>query len=107
MATDAVIIRVLPFVMPTPHARTARVAAQGALRPLEDAIDDPEVLDWYHLTPAERWGESERLWATYLTLEGSLDPEPDLQSPFYDPLAPSRRAPHGRPGMHPLRRGGV
>ncbi len=44
-----------------------------------------EWAEWYRLTPIERWLESEKLWQTYLALGGSLDPEPDTQSPFFDP----------------------
>lgn len=47
--------------------------------------DDPETLEWWSMTPAQRFVESQVLWATYLALGGSLDPEPDSQSPFYDP----------------------
>ncbi len=47
-----------------------------------DPLFDPEVLDWYRLSAEERWRESSRLWDTYLALGGSLDPEPDSQSPF-------------------------
>jgi hypothetical protein len=43
-----------------------------------------EWAEWYRLTPAQRWLESEKLWQTYLALGGSLDPEPDTQSPFFD-----------------------
>src|SRR2546421_4693920 len=43
-----------------------------------------EWAEWYRLTPRERWHESEKLWLTYLSLGGSLDPEPDTQSPFFD-----------------------
>jgi len=43
-----------------------------------------EWLDWYRLTPLERWRISQEvLWPTFLALGGSLDPEPDSQSPFY------------------------
>ncbi len=42
-----------------------------------------EWYDWYLLTPEERWHESGRLWGFYLAMGGSLDPEPDTQSPFY------------------------
>jgi len=42
-----------------------------------------EWAEWYRLTPAQRWLESEKLWQTYLALGGSLDPEPDTQSPFF------------------------
>ena len=34
------------------------------------------------LTPAERWRETGRLWSFYITVGGSLDPEPDSESPF-------------------------
>ena len=44
-----------------------------------------EWAEWYRLTPVQRWLESEKLWQTYLALGGSLDPEPDTQSPFFDP----------------------
>jgi hypothetical protein len=50
-----------------------------------------ELADWYSLTPQERWRESAKLWEVYLSLGGSLDPEPDTQSPFFDPSAPSSR----------------
>lgn len=63
-----------------------------------------EWAEWYRLTPAQRWLESEKLWQTYLALGGSLDPEPDTQSPFYDPQAPHPRPAHGRPGVRVSRR---
>jgi hypothetical protein len=66
-----------------------------------------EWAEWYRLTPAERWRETEKLWATYLALGGSLDPEPDTQSPFFDPKAPRPRTSNGRPGVRIIRRGGV
>lgn len=47
-------------------------------------ICEPEWAEWYRLTPQERWAESQKLWSTYLALGGSLDPEPDTQSPFFD-----------------------
>jgi hypothetical protein len=72
----------------------------------EDLVEG-EWADWYRLTPVERWLESERLWIDYLALGGSLDPEPDSQSPFHDPSAPRPDAPHGWPGVRVLRRGGV
>jgi hypothetical protein len=74
---------------------------------------DPEELvggewaDWYRLSPAERWLESERLWIAYLAMGGTLDPEPDTQSPFFDPNSSCSGAPHGRPSLRVLRRGGV
>ncbi len=66
-----------------------------------------EWAEWYRLTPAQRWRESQKLWQTYLALGGSLDPEPDTQSPFFDPSARSPRAADGRTGVRVLRRGRV
>ena len=41
--------------------------------------------EWYRLTAVQRWLESEKLWRTCPALRGALDPEPDTQSPFFDP----------------------
>ncbi len=72
----------------------------------EDLVGE-EWAEWYRLTPRERWRESEKLWQTYLELGGALDPEPDTQSPFFDPGEPRPRAAHGRPGMRVVRRSRV
>jgi hypothetical protein len=66
-----------------------------------------EWAEWYVLTPAQRLEESSKLWQTYLELGGSLDPEPDPQSPFYDPADWRAIAADGRPGVRLVRRGGV
>ncbi len=66
-----------------------------------------EWAEWYRLSPAERWLESERLWETFLTLGGSLDPEPDTQSPFFDSRASGPRPADARPGVRIVRRSGV
>lgn len=66
-----------------------------------------EWAEWYALSPAERFEESARLWQTYLALGGSLDPEPDSQSPFHDPQEWRAIAVDGRPGVRLVRRGGV
>jgi hypothetical protein len=62
---------------------------------------------WYRLTPQERWLETEKLWQIYLYLGGSLDPEPDTQSPFFDPNESRPRPAHGRAGLRIIRRSGV
>jgi hypothetical protein len=62
---------------------------------------------WYRLSPVERWRESEKLWTVYFHLGGSLDPQPDTQSPFFDPRTQSTRSVNGRPGMRILRRSRV
>jgi len=66
-----------------------------------------EWAEWYRLTPVQRWLESEKLWQTYLALGGSLDPEPDTQSPFFNARAPRSRPAHGRTGVRILRRSRV
>jgi len=66
-----------------------------------------EQAEWYSMTPMERWRESSKLWEIYLSLGGSLDREPDTQSPFFDPEAPSSRPVDGRSGLRVVRRGGV
>src|SRR5438552_16478421 len=66
-----------------------------------------EWAEWYRLTPVQRWLESEKLWQSYLALGGSLDPEPDTQSPFFDARAPRSRPHHGRRGGRILRRSRV
>ncbi len=65
-------------------------------------VDEAE--EWLRLTPAERFLESGKLWALYLVLGGSLDPEPDPQSPFYVPETPRPGAAYWRAGVHHLRR---
>jgi hypothetical protein len=76
-----------------------------ARRRLRDTLqDDPEVLAWWALTPAQRFRESATLWSTFLALGGSLEPEPDSQSPFYFAEASGSGAAHGRSGVHPVRR---
>jgi hypothetical protein len=72
----------------------------------EDVVEG-EWADWYRLTPLERWRESEKLWEIYLSLGGSLDPEPDTQSPFFDAEEWRALSADGRPGLRVLRRGGI
>jgi hypothetical protein len=72
----------------------------------EDLVGE-EWAEWYRLTPAQRWEETNRLWQTYIELGGSLDPEPDTQSPFFDASAPGPLPAHGRAGMRVVRRSGV
>ncbi len=60
-----------------------------------EGIED-EWLEWFRLTPAQRWQESGRLWDTFRLLRGTLDEQPDSQSPFRDagvsgPVPPERR----------------
>ncbi len=64
-----------------------------------------EWREWAMLTPMERFRESEKIFAQYLAMGGSLDPDPDPTSPFYDPDQWSPGAAHGRAGLRVLRRG--
>ena len=73
--------------------------------PLHDL--DPEWAEWYSLTPLERWAESEKLWQHYLSIGGSLDPEPDSQSPFDSLYEPGPVPADGGAGLRLIRRGGV
>jgi hypothetical protein len=48
---------------------------------LDDCLD-PEWQEWYALTPIERWRETGKLWAFYLSVGGSLDPEERFRKSF-------------------------
>lgn len=69
-----------------------------------EEIVGPEWAEWYAMTPAERMHESAKLWPLYLALGGSLDPEPDTQSPFFDADAPRETADRPKAGVHFIRR---
>ena len=95
------------------HSRTLaslrRAVYLEVVRPLkplrESAVGEEDSLrDWYALTPAQRFSESQRLWQTFLLLGGSCEPEPDSQSPFYFPASQGESATDGRAGLHPVRR---
>ena len=80
--------------------------ARSAREQVEELVG-PEWAEWYSLSPQQRIRESAKLWETYLALGGSLDPEPDTQSPFFDPEEWRQNATHGRSGMRVIRRSGV
>lgn len=73
---------------------------------LERCVEE-EVLEWYRMSPQERWAESMRLWDTFRLLGGQLEPEPDSESPFHDASARRRVSADGRPGVRAVRRSGV
>ncbi len=66
-------------------------------RPTTTGIVDEECAELYQMTPLQHSKETEKLWSFHLGVGGSLDPEPDTQSPFYvafeqGPLPVDRRA---------------
>ena len=61
-----------------------------------------EWKEWLELTPIERFRQSEKLFAQYLAMGGSLDPDPDPTSPFDDPEASGTGIAYGRPGVRVL-----
>ena len=63
--------------------------------------------EWIRLTPAQRYIETDKLWAIYLAWGGSLDPQPDSESPFDYPELERAVSPDGRSGLHFVRRGGI
>jgi len=65
---------------------------------------EEEWLEWYRMTPEQRWLENGKLWQFYISSGGSLDPEPDSQSPFDTFYSPGKSSVDGRTGMHSVRR---
>ena len=64
---------------------------------------ETEEDEWAFLTPQQRWEKSAELWQIYLSLGGSLDPQPDSQSPFdFEEMQRAGTA-FRRTGLHPLR----
>ena len=59
---------------------------ENKLYPEENIITE-ETLDWYLMSPAERFAESQKLWEVYILLGGNYEPESDTQSPFH-PVKP-------------------
>ncbi len=70
-------------------------------------ICEPEWVEWYFMSPEKRWNESAKLWKQYLAMGGSLDPQPDTQSPFYHEETSSTSTIDGGTGMHSIRRSRV
>ncbi|MDI6788563.1 MAG: hypothetical protein QME51_09355 [Planctomycetota bacterium] len=49
----------------------------------EKTVIAEETLDWYRMSPVERFTESQKLWEVFILLGGNYEPEPDTQSPFH------------------------
>ena len=73
---------------------------------MEDVLGE-ERAEWARLAPEERWRQTAQLWAFYLSVGGSLDPEPDSQSPFFDADEWCASPPDGRSGVRFIRSGGI
>lgn len=71
------------------------------------SASENEWLDWYRLTPRQRWKETQKLWQFYIEMGGSLDPEPDTQSPFNSAYLRRAVSAHRRTGLHIIRRSRV
>src|SRR5687768_544696 len=78
---------------------------KGMVQP-ED-IYEPEWVEWFRMSPDQRWAESSKLWEFYLEAGGSLDPEPDPQSPFFFSEDFRASPANGRAGVRVLRSCGV
>lgn len=72
-----------------------------------DRLVEPEWLEWYRLTPLERWRESAKLWPTFIALGGSLDPDADSLGPRRVARSWRRVPPDRWPGVRVVRRSGV
>ncbi len=93
-------------------AKLRRMSQHDKAEPRKARIEPEDLwpeewVAWFHLTPQERWHESNKLRQIFLDLGGSLDPEPDTQSPFYDPQEQRARSADGRSGWNIIRRSGV
>lgn len=71
-----------------------------------DLVGD-EWADWFSLSPAERWKQTEQLWTTFLSLGGSLDSEPDPRSPFFDEEERRANLADGRTSLRIIRSCGI
>ena len=71
-----------------------------------DLVGD-EWAEWFALSPQERWAQTDILWTMFIESGGSLDPEPDTQSPFFDEEEWRQSLADGGTGVRLLRRGGI
>jgi hypothetical protein len=85
---------------------SSRLVSHSLDMPAHDDIS-AEWLDWYNLTPIERWEHSTRLWETFRSLGGNLEPEPDTESPFFDAASWRPTPVDGRSSVRVLRSCGI
>ncbi len=78
-------------------ATVRSLGSRGDLDELESIIDE-QWLAWYLLSPLERWSAAQEMWRDYLAMGGSLEPEVDSQSPFFELAEPDASSdPQRRP----------
>jgi hypothetical protein len=65
---------------------------------------EPEWLEFYRMTPEQRWARAAEVRAYYLAMGGSLEPDPDPQSPFWSAEEIAEFAQVALPAMVPQRR---
>jgi len=73
---------------------------------IEKCVEE-EVLEWYRMTPLERWEESMRLWSTFRLIGGRLRPDPAIQTLARDAQTRGASRADGRTPVRVIRRGGV
>lgn len=113
---DLRVARRADHARPTDYDGVARVyrGAEVAATPVRRAnpavlegLVEPEWLDWYRLTPQERWLESTKLWPAFNALGGSLDPDADSFGAGRTARSWRRVPPDRGPGVRVVRRSGV
>jgi hypothetical protein len=70
-------------MLPPDQREPVSPVSQSVPLDLESIIDE-QWLAWYLLSPLERWNASQEMWPDYLAMGGTLEPEIDSQSPFFD-----------------------
>lgn len=71
-----------------------------------DLVGD-EWAEWFALSPQQRWQQTEVLWTIFIDSGGSLDPEPDPRSPFFDEEEWRANLADGRSSVRVIRRSGI
>lgn len=66
-----------------------------------------DFVELIHLSYAERLRRFAKNWEVFRSYGGTLEPDPDPQSPFFDPKISPESFVDGRSGVHIVRRGGV
>ena len=65
------------------HAQILKSILDNFTKMKPEDVTTDEWAEWYLLSPEERLALSMKLRSRYLAMGGSLEPETDLQCPFY------------------------